>query len=171
MFYFCASTPRAAFQYLGQVPFRPIFKTSTGTLRIANVSIHGAKQKFTLLHKVSSLCFLPSRFTARLRQSLHLSIWIRGLSNPNFKDKNECILYSFCQCMAQSKSLFCCAKSLHIAICKAFVLRVDAKSCVSVYGSGAFPNPTLKSNRKNLRIALLSMLGAKQEFMTLCKVP
>lgn len=55
--FLCASTPRAAFQYLGQVPFRPIFKTSTATLRNANVSTHGPKQKFTLLHKVSSLCF------------------------------------------------------------------------------------------------------------------
>ena len=48
---------KSCIQYLGQVPFRPIFKTSTATLRNANVSTHGPKQKFTLLHKVSSLCF------------------------------------------------------------------------------------------------------------------
>ena len=126
-------------------------------------------QKYTLLHKVSSLCFLPSRLTARPPQNLHSSIWIRGLPNPNFKVKNECIPYAFCQCVAQSKSLFCLAKCLHFATCKAFVLRVDAESCISVSGSEALSTPISKTSRSVLHIAPLSMHGAKQERLCLTK--
>ena len=67
------------------------------------------------------------------------------------------------------KSLFFPAKYLRIAICKAFVLRVDAKSCISVSGSDALSTPIFKTSRSALHIAPLSMHGAKQERLCLTK--
>ena len=92
--------------------------------------------------KVPSLCILPSLKAARRQQELHLSIWIRGLSELNFKDKQEHTSHCLSVNAWWQAGVYNAVQSVFTLLyLKPSSLRVEAKSCVSVYELESFPNP------------------------------
>ena len=109
------------------------------------LSLHGTWQKFILLCKVPSLCFLQRLRFARRRQELDFSKWFRGVVDSYLKVKQECASHcpsvnAWCQAGAplpHKVPSHCFSPSLF--------LLVVTKSCVSDIGSGALPNPVYET--------------------------
>ena len=118
--FFMRIDPKRCISECGSGAFpNPILKTSRNRLRIALLSMRGAKQEFILLHKVPSLCFLASLFLRVHAKGCVSAYGLGAFPSPILKTRMSAFSMSFCQCMAQSRSLLCFAKCLHFAFCQA----------------------------------------------------
>ena len=150
---FCASTPRAGLQYMDQGRCRLQSLRQAGVhftlplcqCMVPSRSAFASQSAFTLL--------FPKPFFFASRPKAAFQILDQGPCRTLFTRQWAHVASPFCQRVALKSAFYeryyrrlgfcltlCNAKCLHFAsFLNVLFLRVDAKSCISVFGPGAFP--------------------------------